>query len=141
MKKTAICGILIIAFLYISGCAKSSYKITAASDIEVYSAYMSSVRGLPITFEITGDDYDHFEVYCEEGEVFAREGRIGAGTEHGDRLSFDKRDTGIYWSPGESTQEDVTLEITLFKDNKEVYKKKYTIKYIDDMSFSFKGDE
>jgi len=137
--KTLIFLIFIPMVLF-TGCKGSAYEITAKSDLKKYSMVMSSHPGLPISFKVSGDVYDSVEVTVDKGTILLWNDRSGAVSEHGDKLSFDKKEDKLYWSPGEKLEEDAVLYIIVYKDGKKAAEKKYVIEYTGDNMFSFIGD-
>lgn len=140
MRKTTVLYMAMIMSLLLPGCAKSGYDITARADIEKYYTYMSSHPGFPISFNVTGGEFDYVEAVCDNGEVFLWNDRAGTPGGRGDRLSFDKKEKKIYWSPGEGAEKDALLTFLLYKDNRKVFEKKYRISYIGDGAYTFSGD-
>ena len=141
MKKVIIVTLCIYIALTAVSCGKNNYKISAYSDLKKYTMSMSSNPGLPISYLVTGDDYDNVEIHCDDGKILLWNARSGAVTEHGDRLSFDKKDSKLYWSPEQGQEKNTNIEFIVYKDDKKVYRKEYTIKYIGDNMFSFMGDK
>ena len=139
MKRIAFL-LPVFVLIFISACQKNSYDIYAYSDIEKYTMSMSSSPGLPISIQISGDDYDNFTVTCKTGSVFVWNDRAGSPINKGDRLSFDKKMTKVYWSPDEGQKADSNILIAVYRNDRVVYEKKYAIKYLGDQFFSFQGD-
>ena len=140
MKKVTLAILCICMVFTIVSCG-NKYEISAYSDLEKYKMSMSSNPGLSISYLVTGDDYDNVEVHCDKGQILLWNARSGAVTEHGDRLSFDKKDSKLYWSPEQEQTKDTKIEFTVYKNDKKVYKKEYTIEYVGDNMFSFVGDK
>ena len=132
--------LIFIPIMLLAGCKGSAYEITAQSDLKKYSMAMSSHPGLPISFKVSGEGYDSVQVSVDKGAILLWNDRSGAVSEHGDKLSFDKRVDKLYWSPGEKLKEDAVLYITVYKDDKKADEKKYVIEYTGDNMFSFIGD-
>ena len=132
---------ILICLAAFSSCQKSSYEIYAYSDMNKYTMSMSVSPGLPVSIKITGDDYDSFTVTCKSGSILIWNDRTGTPGDKGDRLSFDKKEIKVYWSPDEALKKDSDMIIGVYKNGKKVYEKKYVIKYLGDHFFGFQGDE